>query len=486
MSRKSPTSRRPAIANIILIKISRRFFAVSAVLCLGMCCRLFAAPTAEIDLLVYGDYIVAMDGADSVIRDGTVAVDEGRILAIGERSRIAKQYHGQKVLAGKDRIVLPGLINGHGHAAMTMLRGIADDLGLMDWLNNYIFPSEVRFVNEDFVRIGTELACWEMIRGGTTTFVDMYYFPNTIAEVVERCGMRAIITSTVINQKSSECENAQVGLQLARDFVVRWKGRSERIVPAIGPHALYTLTPELLVQVRDLAQELTVSVSIHLSESKFEITNSLERFDKTPVQVLDDLEFFRGPTIAAHMIWPTETEIPILATRGVGIIHNPSSNMKISSGIAPINPILSAGVAIGIGTDGAASNNDLDMWEEMRLAAFLQKVHTMDPTVLPASTVLRMATAGGAKAIGLGDEIGSLEVGKRADMIQVSLADLHLTPLYDVVSHLVYVADEQDVEAVVIGGKIVMQGKKVLTLDTDKIRAEASALALRIQAALNP
>ena len=438
----------------------------------------------RIDLLVKGDYIVTMDGSGTVIENGAVAIDEGVIIAVGDAAAIEANYPADETLAGDGRVVMPGLINGHTHAAMTLLRGLADDLALMDWLENYIFPAEVEFVDPEFVRIGTELACWEYIRGGTTTIVDMYYFPDTIAEVIDRCGLRALISATVIDQRSPDAENADDSLSKGVGFVERWLGRNPRITPIFGPHASYTLNKEQLAATRAAAVELGVPISIHVSESPFEVENSLERFGMTSIEMYESIDFFDAHTIAAHVVWPTEHEISILRDRKVGVIHNPTSNMKIASGVAPITEMLAAGVLVGLGTDGAASNNDLDMWEEMRLAALLQKVDRMDPEALPAKTVLSMATSGGAKAIGLGDVIGSLEAGKRADLIQVAFEDVHHIPTYDVISHLVYVTDEQDVASVVVDGRVIMKEREFLTIDTERVREQATQLAAQIQAAI--
>ncbi len=437
-----------------------------------------------IDLIVAGNYVVSMDEAGTVYEDGAVAIDDGLILAIGPADEILARYSAVQVLAADNRVVMPGLVNGHSHAAMTLLRGVADDLALMEWLNNYIFPAEVEFVDSEFVRIGTELACWEMIRGGTTTFVDMYYFPDTIAEVVDSCGMRAMISATVIDQRSPDAESASDSVQKGIGFIDRWKDRNSRITPIFGPHANYTLNAEQLQATRRAATELGVSISIHMSESPFELQYSQDTYGMPSIEMFESIGFLEGPTIAAHVVWPTKEEIPILAKRKVGVIHNPTSNMKIASGISPITEMLQAGVRVGLGTDGAASNNDLDLWEEMRLASFLQKVDRMDPTVMSATTVLTMATRGGATAIGLGDAIGSLEVGKRADLIQVAFDDVHHVPTYDVISHLVYVTDEQDVASVVVDGKVLMKEREMLTIDTDRVAAEARALAARIHAAL--
>lgn len=437
-----------------------------------------------VDLIVNGDYLVTMEPDSPVITNGAVAIKDGVIIAVGLASEISGQYSSKQVLAGDQRIVMPGLINGHSHAAMTLLRGVAEDLTLMDWLNNFIFPAEVEFVDADFVRIGAELACWEMIRGGTTTFVDMYYFPDETAKVVERCGMRAMIATTVIDQPSPDAKNAADAIQNGLAYIERWKEKNSRITPIFGPHASYTLNAEQLKTVHDAAKKAGVGVTMHMSESPFELEYSQNTYGKTSIEMLDSIGFLDPPVIAAHVVWPTAVEIPILVKRKVGVINNPTSNMKIASGIAPIVDMLDAGVRVGLGTDGAASNNDLDMWEEMRLAALSQKVTKMDPQVLPARTVLNMATLGGAQAIGLDKSIGSLRVGKRADLIQVSTEDVHFVPMYDVISHLIYVADEQDVASVIVDGRILMRDHDMLTIDTERVRSEANALAARIQKAL--
>ncbi|MDX1481188.1 MAG: amidohydrolase [Woeseiaceae bacterium] len=442
------------------------------------------AGDAGVDLIVEGDYVVTMDPSGTIIEDGAVAVDDGAIVAIGSRVALRGRYPGAEVLDGSGRVVLPGLVNGHTHAAMTILRGIADDLALLDWLENYIFPAEVEFVDAEFVRIGTELACWEMIRGGTTTFVDMYYFPDTVAQVVADCGLRAIVAATVIDQQSPDAADAADSLAKGAAFAGRWQGRNDRITPAFGPHANYTLSAEQLRETRAAAIRSGIPISIHVSESPFEVQYSTDTYGMTSVLMLDANGFFSGPTIAAHVVWPTEDEIPVLAARNVGVIHNPTSNMKLASGVSPVPAMLAAGVTVGLGTDGAASNNDLDMWEEMRLASFLQKIDRMDPQALSAATVVSMATAGGAAAIGLGDSIGSLEPGKRADLIQVDFGDVHHVPTYDIVSHLVYVTDEQDVDTVIVDGRILMRDGEVLTIDTARVAREARELAGRIRDSL--
>jgi 5-methylthioadenosine/S-adenosylhomocysteine deaminase len=457
---------------------------LAALLLLACAADCASAPRSTVDLLVAGDYVVTMNDAGLVIEDGAVAVDGDRIVGVGPRTDIASKFRARRTLDGAGKVVLPGLINGHTHAAMTLLRGIADDIELIEWLQKYIFPTEVRFVDADFVRVGTELACAEMIRGGTTTFVDMYYFPDSVAEAVESCGLRVLVAASVIDQKSPDAANGTESLAKAVDFVRRWKGRSDRIIPIIGAHSVYTIPSDLLRQIAAAADELDVPISIHVSESRFEIETTRKNYQTTPIHLLDDLGVLGVHTIAAHVVWPQDDDLPVLVQRQVGVIHNPSSNMKISSGIAPVTKMLAAGVRVGLGTDGPATNNDLDMWEEMRLAAFLQKVSTMDPKVLPARTALNMATRGGAEAIGLGDEVGTLAPGRRADLIQVSLADVRMVPMYDVISHLVYVAHPQDVTSVVVDGRILMRDGKPLTVDEPRVAREARAFAERIQAAL--
>ena len=435
----------------------------------------------EVDLIIKGDHIVSMDADGSVYKDAAVAVDDGIILAIGPASEILTAYQSNKLLEGDNRVVMPGLINGHSHAAMTLLRGIAEDMALLDWLTKYIFPAELEFVDAEFVRIGTELACWEMIRGGTTTFVDMYYYPDVIAEVVESCGMRALVSATVIERPSPGAANAADSMIKGQAFIDRWKGKNTRITPVFGPHANYTLDIEQLRAVREAAKNSGVGIAIHMSESQYEVEYSKTNYGKTSIDLFDSIGLLDVPVIGAHVVWPTDAEIRILAQRNVGVIHNPTSNMKTAAGISPVTRMLAAGVRVGLGTDGAASNNDLDMWEEMHLAALLQKVNRMDPEVMPAKTVLTMATRGGAEAIGLGKNIGSLEVGKRADIIQVSFDDVHFIPTYHVTSHLVYVADEKDVTSVVVDGRVLMKDKKILTIDTERVTREATELAGRIQ-----
>ncbi|MEM7610170.1 MAG: amidohydrolase family protein [Pseudomonadota bacterium] len=435
-----------------------------------------------IDLIIEGDHVLTMAGPS--IENGAVAIDDGEILAVAGADEINDRFRADETLPGAGRIVMPGLVNGHTHAAMSLLRGIADDLELMQWLNEFIFPAEVRFVDEEFVAVGTRLACWEMIRGGTTSFVDMYYFPDAVAETVVDCGLRAVVVPSVIEQKSPDAQNGDQSLTQAEDFARRWRDKHPRIIPAIGAHSVYTISEAGLARIQSSAATLGVPVSIHVSESRAEIDATRAQYERTPVELLHSLGYFNGPLIAAHMVYPTSDDIALLAKKRVGVVHNPTSNMKLASGVSPVDSMLDAGVLVGLGTDGAASNNDLDMWEEIRLASFLAKVTSDDPTALPAATVLEMATIGGARAIGLADSVGSLEPGKRADLIQIDTSSLSQAPVYRPLSHLAYVADEHDVVTTVVDGQVLMRDRQVLTIDADVLRDDVDRISRRIADAL--
>lgn len=435
----------------------------------------------SVDIIIEADHILTMNESLQIYENSAIAINKGKILDIDSAEVINQKYQSNNRISGKNRILMPGLINGHSHAAMTLLRGIADDKSLIDWLNNYIFPLEQEFVSEEFVRIGTKLACWEMIRGGTTTFVDMYFYPEVIAEVASSCGLRALVSSTVSDNETPNAMNADDALLNGQDFIERWKNKNSLITPILGPHAIYSVNLQQLQNTRKIANETNTPISIHLSESQFETQYSLTNYGMTSIKALESINFFDGLTIAAHVVWPTDEEIPILANNKVGVVHNPTSNMKLSSGIAPISKMLEAGVLIGIGTDGAASNNDLDMWEEMRLAALLQKVSTMNPEALPAIEVLKMATVNGAKIIGMDNVIGKIGIGMTADIIQIGYDDVHHLPSYDIASHLVYVTDEQDVINVIIDGKLVMHEKELLTIDTKEIEDDVLYFADKIK-----
>ncbi len=439
-----------------------------------------------VEMIVSGDFVVTMNEARPVIENGAIAIKDGKIVAVDTQNKIMAAYSSARKLPGEGMVLMPGLVNGHSHSAMVLFRGLADDLRLEDWLQNYIFPAERRFVDDNFIRVGEELACWEMIRSGTTTFVDMYFKPDVAAKVVDKCGLRAMITGSAIDFPSPGFQGWDDAFASAVDFVKRWKGKNPRIIPALAPHAPYTVSPEHLTQAIGAARQYDVPLTIHLAETQTEVKDIQQRYNATPVQHLENIGFLEPRVFAAHVVWPNESEIALMAKRGVGVIHNPESNLKLASGFAPVPAMMKAGVKVGLGTDGAASNNDLDMWEAIRLTALIHKGTTLDPTTLPAKTVLRMATLGGAEALGLADKIGAIKVGLQADLIQVNLTAAHLTPLYDVISHLVYVAKAEDVDTVIVDGQVLMSKRKLLTLDTEQIRREAIRIGEQIKAELRP
>ena len=455
-------------------------------LCLVGCLLLsLGARAAQPDLIIYGDYLLTMEPGEPVLRDGAVVVEADRIIALGPRAEIDKRYVAKRTLTGSGRVVMPGLVNGHTHTAMTLFRGMVDDLDLMTWLNQYIFPMEGRFVTPAFVRVGTELACWEMIRGGTTSFVDMYFYPDEIAAVVDRCGLRAVVASPHIDYPSPGFSGWDDSFAAAIDFVKRWQGKHPRITPAFAPHSAYTVSPEHLRATVESAEELGAVVSMHLAEAPAETEYIAKNFNTTPVQHANNLGLYGQRLIAAHMVQLNDGDIRLTAAAGVGAVHNPTSNMKLGAGISPVPAMLAAGVNVGLGTDGAASNNDLDLWEEIRLAALLHKVASGDPTALPAQQALAMATRLGAGAVRLGDSVGQLKVGMQADIIQLQLGATHQQPLYDVVSHLVYVMDSTDVVTTVVAGKVLMQDRQVQTIDEQVLRQAVAKASNEIRTALH-
>lgn len=440
-------------------------------------------PKHCVEKIILGDYVVTMDDANRIIVDGAVAVDQGQIVAVGSAPDIRQKFFTNSEFSGQNSVVLPGLINGHTHAAMTLLRGYSDDVALHEWLNEHINPIETAAVSEEFVSVGTQLACWEMIRGGITTFVDMYFFHDIAAMVVDEVGLRALISATVVDQPRNDAKSIDEQWKKAKAFCSNWaKTRSRSTVkPILGGHAIYTLKREHLIRLRELSNQYRLPVHIHLAESQFESSFSQSNYGSTPIQFLEDIDFFSAHVIAAHVVWSTDKEIDILVKRKVGVVHNPTSNTKIASGIAPIAQYLDAGVIVGIGTDGAATNNDLDLWEEMRLAAYLQKVSTMDPTVLPARVVLEMATKRGAEAIGLGNQIGSLREGMQADVIQVGIKNAHQLPMYDVESHLVYSTHASDVRRVFVDGKSLYDEGEFPSIDTTNLMRKVTQIEERIR-----
>src|SRR5215207_537072 len=436
-----------------------------------------------VDLIVYNATVVTMDGGGRVLPRGAVAISGRDIVAVEPAEAIASRYTAKDTYGAGGQVVLPGLINTHTHAPMVLYRGLADDLALMEWLQKYIFPAEAKTVSPEFVRAGTRLAALEMIQSGTTTYTDMYYFEEEIARATKAAGLRGVLGQTIIQFPVADAKTPEEALTRAEAFLEEFAG-DELIVPAVAPHSMYTLDRATLKASRALADKYSAPVLIHLAETADELKTSLPAHKLTPTRYLESIGFWGPRTIAAHGVWLNAADILILARRKVGVSHNPESNMKLASGAARIPALRKAGVAVGLGTDGAASNNDLDMFEAMRQAAFLHKLTSNDPRAIPAATALAMATIEGARVLGMDGQIGSLEAGKRADLIVVSMAGARQTPMYDPLSHLVYVSRGSDVVTTIVNGKMLMRDRQVLTLNEAEVIAEANAMAARVRAAV--
>ena len=434
-----------------------------------------------VDMIAYGDYVLTMQQDRQIINYGAVAVLNGAIVSVGPADDIDDRYTAEKKLDGKNKVLMPGLVNGHTHSAMVLFRGMADDLPLMAWLQEYIFPMEGRYVDEALVGAGTKLACWEMIRGGITSFVDMYFYPDVIAGAVVDCGLRAVVAAPMIDFPSPGFDGWDDSFKAGVEFAERWKDKHPRITPALAPHAPYTVSELHLSAAFKAARDLGVPVSIHVAEDRAEVDVISEKYGKSSIDLLAGLGMLEQRTIAAHVVWPTDADIAQLAGSKTGAIHNPTSNMKTGAGFAPVPKMLAAGVNVGLGTDGAASNNDLDLWQEMRLAALIHKGVSNDPTKVSAIEALDMATRMGARAVGLGNKVGMLEAGLQADMIQVSLSSPRFDPLYNVVSHLVYVAKSSDVVTSVVDGRVLMENGKVQTVDIKTVRADTRKISSKIK-----
>jgi 5-methylthioadenosine/S-adenosylhomocysteine deaminase len=436
-----------------------------------------------VSLIVTNAIVVTMDGASRVLPAGAVAIDGRDIVAVDTAATIAQGFEGRETIDAGGQVVMPGLINTHTHAPMVLYRGLADDLALMDWLQKYIFPGEAKTVSPEFVRAGTRLAALEMIQSGTTTYTDMYYYEEEIARATREAGLRGVLGQTIIQFPVPDAKTPQEGLARAERFIKEFAS-DELITPAVAPHAMYTLDRTMLTAIRGMADREHAQVIIHLAETQDEVRTARQKYKLTPTAFLESIGFWGPKTIAAHAVWVTPADIEILARRHVGISHNPESNMKLASGTAPVTAMRTAGIPVGLGTDGAASNNDLDMFEAMRQAAFLHKLVTRDPRAIPAPVALRMATIDGARALGMESAIGSLEPGKRADLIVVSMSAARQTPMYDPLSHLVYVTRGDDVRTTIVNGKVLMRDRQMLTLDERAVLAEARQWTARVRDAV--
>ena len=435
-----------------------------------------AQQPASVSLIVNNGIIVTVDGARRVLNPGSVAIDGANIVAVDTPSAIAARFKAADTIDATGRVVMPGLINTHTHAAMVMYRGLGNDLALMDWLQKYIFPAEGKTVSPEFVRIGTRLAVLEMIQSGTTLFADMYYFEEEVARVTKAAGLRGVLGQTVIEFPVPDAKTPADAIRRTEAFAKAFD-HDELITPSIAPHSVYTLDTNTLTAVSVLAKKLTIPIQIHLAETSAEIGMSEERHQMRPVAVLERLNFWAPTTLAAHGVWINDEEIQLLKRRDVGVANNPESNMKLASGTAPVLKYRKVGVNVGLGTDGAASNNDLDMFEAMRQAAFQQKLVNMDPTAISAPEALEMATIGGAAALGRRQRLGSLEAGKLADLIIVNVSRARQQPLFDPVAQIVYTTRGDDVETTIVNGRILMRDRKMLTLDEAVVLREARAAA---------
>ena len=436
------------------------------------------------DLLVTGGTVVTMDGSRAILEDGALAVKGDTIIAVGPRSELEARYSAAQTLDTKGKLVLPGFVNGHTHVPMTLFRGLHDDVTLNDWLYKYIFPADAKNVNEEFVRWGTRLAAAEQIRGGVTTFADMYYFEDAVAQETKAAGMRGVLGETFIDFPAPDNKSETEMLAYTEKFLKKWQG-DPLIHAAVAPHSIYTCSQKTLQDAAALARKYHAPILIHTSEMKKEWEDSMKNKGMSPVQYLDKIGLLGPDVVSAHCIFVDAADEKTLAQKQVGCVHNPSSNMMIASGVSPVAEMRSAGVAVGLGTDGpAGSNNDLDLMEEMDLAAKLAKITKLDPLALNAKAVVEMATIEGARALHMEKEIGSLEAGKKADFILISLDEPHAVPMYDIYAQLAYALKGSDVETVFIGGRVVMRDRKLLTVNEEAAIAKARQYKKLIAASL--
>jgi 5-methylthioadenosine/S-adenosylhomocysteine deaminase len=433
-----------------------------------------------VDLLITGDYLLTFNQKEAVVERGSVAVKADRIVAIGETSSVKEKIEAREVLDASGCLIMPGLINLHTHAAMTCFRGLADDLPLQEWLHEHIFPAEASHITEETVYWATLLAAVEMVKSGTTTFCDGYFYEDSAARAIATSGIRAIVGQGVVDFPAPGVPDPRINVKAAEAFVSRWQNKSPRLIPSIFCHSVYTCSPETLVAAKEICAEHMILFQIHLAENQAELEETQQRYGRRPVDHLLTLGLLDKNTLCHHAVRVNEEEIELLAQSGVGISHNPESNMKLASGVAPLPKMLSAGAKVGLGTDGCASNNNLDLFQEMDKAAKLHKVHQGDPSLSSAVQIVEMATKGGAVALGMADILGSLEPGKKADLITIDLNQPHLTPMYEPCSHLVYAARGADVRDVIVDGRIVVRRGELVDIDEQEVMGKVREIASRI------
>ena len=433
------------------------------------------------DLIIKADFVLKMDKGLSVIENGAIAVKDGKIVFVGTSEEVFKKYAAGKTIGGKGYAAFPGLVNTHTHAPMVYFRGLEDDLPLKVWLEEHIWPAEEKWLSHEFVGDAVELACLEMLKAGITVYNDMYFYGDAIARSTKNIGMRAVIGAGILDFPSKTAKTTEEYFSNAENFIKDWIG-DELIVPGIAPHAPYTCSPDTMQRAKRLSGKYNIPLHVHLSETEWEVGEIRNKYGKTPIALLESIGILDERVIAAHCVWATDEEINILARRKVGVAHCIESNMKLTSGIAPVVKMLNSGVKVTFGTDGAASNNDLNILSEMSTAAKVHKAVSGDPTALNAKQAFLMATRWGAEALGLGSISGSIEEGKSADIVIADMKKPHLTPMYDIYSHIVYSMNAADIDTVIVNGKVVIDNRRLTTADESEIINKAVEWGKKIKA----
>lgn len=434
----------------------------------------------NVDIIIHGDYVITMNDNMDLIYEGAIAIKDTNIIKVGTAKDIKRDFTSKTIIDGKGKAVLPGLINTHTHAAMVYFRGLADDLLLKDWLENHMWPAENAFLSPEFISDATELACLEMIKAGVTTYNDMYFFCESAAKSTIKAGMRAVLGVGILDFPSVSANNKDEYFANAQRMIDQYKGH-KLITPCVAPHTIYTCGKETLKDAKNLAEKYDLPIHIHLSETEWEAGESIKRYGMRPVKFLDSIGFLSEKVVSAHCVWLDEEEIDIMAKSNASVSHCIESNMKLASGFAPIVNMINKGLNVSIGTDGAASNNDLSLLGEISTVAKVHKALSKDPTAMNDKLALTMGTKNGAKALGMSHLIGTIEEGKEADIISINLKKPHLTPIYDIYSHIVYAAMGSDIDTVIIRGNIIMDNGYVLTLDEDEIFDKAEYWAKKIE-----
>jgi 5-methylthioadenosine/S-adenosylhomocysteine deaminase len=436
-----------------------------------------------VDHIVHGDYLIPVDEGHTVIEGGAVAVKQNRIIEVGLYEELSRKYKTESIIGGNKKVVIPGLINTHTHAAMVLMRGMADDLPLKEWLEGNIWPVESEWLSPEFIKDAVRLACLEMLKAGVTTFGDMYFFEDTAADVSKALGMRAVLGAGILDLPTKTTGGADDCLRNADEFIPKWKGDS-LIIPAVAPHSVYACSPDTLDRTLEIAHRHDVLVHIHLSETEWEVAEVKRKYNETPGKFLENHGYLSERVMAAHGVWLTEEEIDIFASKHVGVSHCPESNLKLASGIAPVPRMLAAGIKVSLGTDGAASNNDLNILSEMSTAAKLHKAVSRDPMTVDAKTVMSMATSWGAENLYI-KNLGVLREGYMADIVVVDIDKPHLTPVYNIYSHIAYAMRASDVHTVMVNGKVVVRDGELLTADEKEIILKAGEWGKRIKGQSN-